>query len=555
MPHNPRLTKALRWSLLPLISLAVLAASGPSEKYFAIAKNLDIFTTLYKEVNTFYVDEVDPGTVMKKGIDEMLSSLDPYTVYIPEDEIEDYRTITTGQYGGIGANIGKRAGRSTVLMPYEGWPAQKAGLLIGDEILEIDGIDLGKRQSQDISKLLKGQAGTKVKLKVKRFGAAQPLTLEVTRERIRIENVPYSGMVAGSTTGYIQLTDFTQDAARDVKKAMLDLKEKGATSIVLDLRDNPGGLLHEANNICNLFLPKDLEIVNTKSKVQDWNKVYRSLSAPVDTGIHVAVLVSDHSASASEIVGGVLQDYDRAVLVGQRTFGKGLVQTTRPLSYNSQLKITTAKYYIPSGRCIQAIDYSHRGDDGSPNRVADSLRVAFKTRAGRTVYDGGGISPDVEIKQEPLTPISASLVSKGIIFDYATEYRAKNASLPNGKAWRMGDQDFADFSTWLKPKEYDYTTKVETSLSELEDYAKKENYFDAIKTEVESLRKRMSHDKDKDLVKNKPEIMVLLEQEILSRYYFEKGYKEASFIHDPELKEALKILNDKTRYRTILAKH
>ncbi len=546
-----RILPALAVAGIGVISLASM--DTPGEKYFEIAKNLDIFATLFKEVNTHYVDDVEPGRLMKTGIDAMLSSLDPYTNYIPEDEIEDYRTMTTGQYGGIGASIGRRNNRPTVLMPYEGWPAQKAGVMIGDEILEIDGQDLAKKPSIDISKLLKGQAGTKLKLKIKRYGKTEPFVVEVPRERIKIDNVPYYGMIEDGI-GYIQLSDFTQEAGREVRKALTELKEKGAKSIVLDLRDNPGGLLHEAVNICNLFLPRDVDVVSTKSKVTDWNKGYKTLAAPVDTDIPLAVLVSGRSASASEIVSGVIQDYDRGVLIGQRTYGKGLVQTTRPLSYNSSLKVTTAKYYIPSGRCIQAIDYSHRGDDGAPTKLADSLRVAFKTQTGRIVYDGGGISPDVDVKPQPLTPIAASLMSKGLIFDFATEYRTQNPTIAAAKDFKVDDAIFNKFSEWLKKKDYDYTTKVETSLSELEEYAKKENYYTEIKDQVDGLRRRMTHNKDQDLQKNKVEIEEILEQEIASRYYFEKGVKESGFDNDPDIKEALKVLKDPKEYNKLLAK-
>jgi carboxyl-terminal processing protease len=535
-----------------LVGVGLLAAR-PAERYFDIAKNLDIFATLYKEVNTFYVDEVNPNTLIKEGIDRMLESLDPYTNYIPEDEIEDFRTMTTGQYAGIGAVIGRRNNIPTVMMNYDGYPAQKAGLLIGDEVLEVDGIELKKRGDEaEITKLLKGQSGTKVKLKIRRFGKPEPFVLELTRERIKINNVPYYGMI-GADVGYIQLKDFNQDAGRDVKKALTDLKEKGAKSIMLDLRDNPGGLLNEAVNICNLFLPKDLDMVATKGKVTEWNKQYRSLSAPVDTSIPVAVLVNNYAASASEIVSGVMQDYDRGVLVGVRTYGKGLVQTTRPLSYNGTLKVTTAKYYIPSGRCIQAIDYSHRSAEGKALVIADSARMAFKTRRGRPVYDGGGVSPDIEIKNPSYTPIAQSLLARGHIFDYATAYRASHPTIATSDKFSIDDAEYAKFTAWLQGKEYDYTTKVESSLTELEEFAKKENYYAEIKDQVDGMRKRMSHNKEHDLAKNKKEIAEALEQEILSRYYLERGIKESSFDSDPQVLEALAVLRNLDRYKAVLA--
>jgi len=535
-------------------SLVVIALSAarPAERYFDIAKNLDIFATLYKEVNTFYVDEVNPNSLIKEGIDRMLESLDPYTNYIPEDEIEDFRTMTTGQYAGIGAVIGRRNNIHTIMMNYEGYPAQKAGLLIGDEVLDVAGIEIKKYIDEgEVTKLLKGQAGTKVKIKIRRFGKAEPFIVELMRERIKINNVPYSGLI-GADVGYIQLKDFNQDAGRDVKKALLDLKEKGATSVILDLRDNPGGLLNEAVNICNLFLPKDLDMVATKGKVTEWNKQYRSLSSPVDTAIKIAVLVNNYSASASEIVSGVMQDYDRGVLVGMRTYGKGLVQTTRPLSYNGTLKVTTAKYYIPSGRCIQAIDYSRRSAEGKALVIADSSRSAFKTRHGRLVYDGGGVSPDVEVRNPSYTPIAQSLLLKGHIFDYATLYRSQHTTILTSDKFSVDEAEYAKFTKWLTTKEYDYTTKVETSLTELEDYAKKENYLADIKDQIDGLRKKMSHNKEQDLAKNKKEITELLEQEILSRYYLEKGIKESSFDSDPQVLEALALLRNADRYKALL---
>jgi carboxyl-terminal processing protease len=554
-PLQPIRTKrrlSLKRSLVLFAGCALLfTAARPNERYFEIAKNLDIFATLFKEINTYYVDEVNPGTLMENAIEKMLEGLDPYTNYIPEDQMEDFRTITTGQYAGVGAIIGRRNNRSTVLMCYEGYPAQKAGLLIGDELVEIDGIDILKKNAAEVTKLLKGQADTKIKVKIKRYGKVELLAVEMKREHIKISNVPYSGMI-GSDVGYIQLKDFNMEAGRDVKKAMVELKEKGATSIMLDVRENPGGLLNEAINICNLFLPKDLDVVSTKGKVSEWNKQYRSLSPPVDTAIPVVVLINGYSASASEIVSGVLQDYDRAVLVGQRTYGKGLVQTTRPLSYNSSVKITTAKYYIPSGRCIQAIDYTNRSAEGAALKIADSLRRAFKTARGRPVFDGGGITPDIDIDIPQATPIAQSLSAKGLLFDYATEYRNKHATLASASAFSLSETEYETFTKWLNGKEYDYTTKVEISLKELEDFAKKENYYSDIHEQIDLVRKKMSHNRVADLEKNKTEIREMLEQEIVSRYYMERGIKEASFDNDVQVQAALGVLRNRAQYKKML---
>ena len=542
-----------RKSALVLLLIGLMAAGTPNEKFFDIARNLDIFATLVKEVNAYYVDDINPNKMIKTGIDAMLNTLDPYTNYIPEDEIENYRTMTTGMYGGIGAVIGRRKERNLILMPYQGFPAEKAGLKIGDEILEIDGFDVRRKNTNDISKLLKGQAGTKVKLLVLKLGKEKPEAIEFTREKIKIDNVPYAGML-DKETGYLQLTEFTSDAGKEVKKAIEELKSKGARQLILDLRDNPGGLLNEAVNISNLFIPKDRLVVSTKGKVAEWVKEYKALNAPFDTEIPVAVLISARSASASEIVSGVLQDYDRAVLIGQKSYGKGLVQTTRPLSYNSQLKVTTAKYYIPSGRCIQAIDYANRASDGTAKKVADSLRMAFKTTNGRVVFDGGGVSPDIEVKREPQASITGSLISKDLIFDFASRYYLNHPTgIPPALEFHLSDAEYNEFVNWLKDKEYDYTTRVETSIKELTSAAQKEKYFEEIKDQLESLKSKMMHNKENDLQKHKNEIREALEQEIVSRYYFDKGVKEASFDDDPEIQEALKVLNDKSRYQKILS--
>lgn len=544
--------KQFRYILIITGLAAFSWAATPSDKYFEIARNLDIFATLIREINATYVDEINPNRLVRSGIDAMLNTLDPYTNYIPEDDIENYRTQTTGLYGGIGAVVGKRKDKNIILMPYNGFPAEKAGLKIGDEILEIDGFDVQKKNPTEISKLLKGQAGTKVKLKVLKLGKNKPEIIEFQRERIKIDNVPYVGMVSPGI-GYIQLSEFTSDAGRDVKKGVEELKNKGANSLILDLRDNPGGLLNEAVNIANLFIPKDQLVVRTKSKVAEWVKEYRALNPSFDTEIPIAVLISGKSASASEIVSGVLQDYDRGVLVGQKSFGKGLVQTTRPLTYNSQLKVTTAKYYIPSGRCIQAIDYSNRSSDGTARKVADSLRVAFKTANGRVVYDGGGVSPDVEIKREPKAAITISLVNKDLIFDYASQYFLNHPTIPKALEFSLSDVEYDQFVNWLKDKDYDYVTRVESTIKDLTSTAQKEKYYDEIKDQLEALRNRMAHNKEHDLIKHKSEIKEILEQEIVSRYYFEKGVKEASFDDDPEVQEAIRLLNDKSKYQGLLS--
>jgi len=523
------------------------------EKYFEIAKNLDIFATLFKEVNTYYVDEINPNDMIRVGIDAMLADLDPYTNYIPEDEIEDFRTMTTGEYGGIGALISKKNGKAVVIMPYKGYSAHKSGLQIGDEIVKIDGVELKDRNPNDIGKLLKGQANSTIQLSVKRYGSADIKEISLKREIIKIDNVPFFGMV-DNEVGYLKLSDFTSGAAKEVKNAISQLKGQGAKKIILDVRDNPGGILMEAVNICNLFIPKDKEVVTTKGKIKELNKVYSALNSPLDTEIPMVVLTSNMSASAAEIVSGVIQDYDRGVLIGQRTYGKGLVQTTRPLSFNSQLKITTQKYYIPSGRCIQAIDYSHRNEDGSVGKIPDSLKVAFKTKNGRVVYDGGGVTPDVDLEQHNLAPITISLISKGLLFDYATVYAYKNPKIATAKAYKMTDAEFADFSKWLQDKQYDYNTQVEKTIEELITHAKKEKYYDDISEQIKSLKAKVSHNKESDVQKFKDEIKVALEEEIVSRYYLQDGIVEASFDSDPDILAAVNVLKDQNKYNKILKK-
>ncbi|WP_162428480.1 S41 family peptidase [Pontibacter pudoricolor] len=533
------------------LGLGLVSFKSDSDRYFEIAKNLDVFATLFKEVNTYYVDEVPPAQMMRTGIDAMLKSLDPYTNYIPEDDIEDFRTMTTGQYGGIGAGIGVHDGKVVIQMPYEGSPAQKAGLTIGDQILKIDGVNVTGKPSAEVSKLLKGQANTPIKLEIKSYGQTKPRTVELLRANITVENVPYIGML-DNEIGYFQLSGFTMDASREVKQAVQKLKEMGAKKIIFDLRDNPGGLLHEAVNISNIFVDKGKDIVSTKGKVKEWNKTYKALDEPLDKSVPLVVLTSSRSASAAEIVAGVMQDYDRAVLVGERTFGKGLVQATRPLSYNSQLKVTTAKYYTPSGRCIQAIDYSHRNEDGSVASIPDSLRVAYKTAGGRVVYDGGGISPDVEVPQTEYSEIARTIVGKGYLFEFANKYKAEHPTIGPAKDFQLSDADYQKFVAFLADKDVSYTTKVEQELVELTDKSKEGKHYDDIKSELDAIRKKVSHNKSNDLQRFRPEIQEMLEAEIASRYYLQKGYIEASFDDDQDIIMAKNVLNDPQKYASYL---
>ncbi len=535
-----------------LFLITSLLAFRYKDRFFEIQKNLDIFATLYKEVNRAYVDEVNPNTLMREGIDAMLMSLDPYTNYIPEDEIEDYRTMTTGQYGGIGATVGSRKGKTLIILPFEGFPADKAKLKIGDEIVQIDEVPLEGKVSSEVSRLLKGQAGTPVTLKIRSYGSNEIRDVTLNRETIRIDNVPFSGMVA-EDVAYVKLTDFTSGAAREVKQALEKLKKDGANKVILDLRGNPGGLLSEAVNISNLFIDRDLEVVSTRGKMIEWNKTYRAINPALDTDVPLIVLINGRSASASEIVAGVVQDYDRGILVGQRSFGKGLVQVTRPLSYNSQLKVTTAKYYIPSGRCIQALDYSNRSEDGSVAKIPDSLRRAFKTvNNGRLVYDGGGIKPDVSLAAPKYQAITQSLLRENLIFEYANHFANQNPSIAEAQKFRLSDSEYQAFVSWVKQKDFDYTSEVENALKELEEAARDEKYLDNIQNQLKALRAQLKQSKEADLLKYKDELKGLLTEEIAARYYLGHGKTEASFNHDPELKAALDLFKDMNRFQSLL---
>ncbi len=523
------------------------------DNYFEISKNLDIFATLFRELNIYYVDETDPGKLIKKGVDAMLESLDPYTNFITESEIEDYRFMTTGQYGGIGALIQQRETQVIVKDPYEGFPAQLSDLRAGDIILEIDGKSTVGKKTDDVSKVLKGQPKTSVKLLIQRTGEKKSFEKIIVRDEIKVKSVPYFSEI-GNKIGYVKLNSFTESASGELKQAFNELKSKNQiTGLVLDLRGNPGGLLNEAVNIVNIFIDKGKEIVSTKGKVSEWDKSYKAINTALDTEMPIVVLVNSGSASASEIVSGALQDLDRGVVLGQRTFGKGLVQTTRPLSYNTQLKVTTAKYYIPSGRCIQSLDYSHHNEDGSVGKVADSLMRPFKTKAGRTVYDGGGILPDIVLEQNKFSNISQSLMNKYLIFDYATEYRVKHETILPVKEFQLDESDFSGLVAFLSDKEYDYVTKSEKALEDLKLNAEKEKYFTEISKEYENLQQKMMHNKKEDLIKNKEEVMRLLKEEIVSRYYYQKGRYEVNLSSDPEIKKAVQILADKPTYNSILA--
>ena len=538
--------------ILVLSVVLAFAFRRPAEKYFDIAKSLDIFATLFKEINAYYVDEVEPQKLIRKGIDGMLESLDPYTDYIPEDEIESFRISTTGQYGGIGALIGIINKKTVVTFPYKDFPAYRSGIKVGDEIISVDGKDVQGKSTSDVSALLKGQPKTEIEIKVRRYGQKNDLTFKIKREKISIDNLAYYGLVE-SEIGYIRLDDFTSGAANEVSSALIELKQKGAKKIILDLRENPGGLLHEAVNVVSLFIPRGEVVVSTKGKVEEWNKTYTTLNSPVDTQIPMIVLVSEGSASASEIVAGSLQDYDRAVLVGKKTFGKGLVQTTRPLAYNSQLKVTTAKYYVPSWRCIQALDYTHRKDDGTVERVADSLKSEFKTKQGRKVYDGGGLDPDVTVEYEPVGTVTSALISSGWVFEFASRYCAENPNQPDLKSFHLTDNDYEKFMKLIKENKFSYSTALERNTKLLIETARKEKYYNELEGQLNLLKNKIDASKSTDMIRFKSEIKQILEEQIAFHYLQNDGQAEVSLPRDKAVLEARRILNDASAYKKILS--
>jgi carboxyl-terminal processing protease len=540
--------KLMLWGIGIFAVFSLAFADG----YFEISKNLDIFATVVRELNNYYVDEIKPGELMTRGIDGMLESLDPYTEYYPESEVEDYKVMLTGQYGGIGALVQERGDYVMISEPYEGFPAMKAGLIAGDIILEVNGTSVKGKTTNDVSKLLKGQANTSVRVLIKREGEPSPFEKTLVREEIKIKNVPYSGMVTDSI-GYIKLSGFTENAAKEVKDAFLNLRDKqGMKFLIFDLRGNGGGLLRESVEIVNLFVDKGSLIVSQKGKIKEMNREHVADKAPVDAKMPIVVLIDKGSASASEIVSGAIQDLDRGIVIGQRSFGKGLVQQTIQLVYNTQMKVTTAKYYTPSGRCIQALDYFHKNPDGKVEKVPDSLMQEYKTKGGRFVYDGSGIYPDIFMEPRKIGPITSTLVSKNHIFDYATGFRIKNPGIPDASKFRFSDEMYNEFLTFMKTRDFDYSTKSEKLLVELKQTTEEEKYFDGIQSEYDALLKKISHDKDADLQKFKPEISQFLEAEIAARYYFQQGRLKATQKTDPELKEAIRILQNKSLYASIL---
>jgi carboxyl-terminal processing protease len=534
------------------LAFTIWAFQGPGEKYFDIARSLDIFATLFKEVNAYYVDDVNPKKLIENGIGGMLEQLDPYTDYIPEEDLEAFSILTTGQYAGVGSLIGIVNKKTVITNPYVGFPAERAGLRVGDELIFVDGTNVQGKPTSAVSALLKGKPKTEVEVTVKRAGQKENLKFKLVREKIKVSNITYYGMV-DTETGYIKLDEFTPGAGKEVEEALSKLKQQGAKSLILDLRDNPGGSLYEAVNIVNVFIPKGKEVVSTKGKVEDWNKTYLTLNNAQDTEIPVAVLTSGGSASASEIVAGSLQDYDRAVLVGQKTFGKGLVQTTRQLAYNAQLKVTTAKYYIPSGRCIQALDYEHRKSDGTVNKFPDSLKREFKTAGGRKVFDGAGLDPDAETVAPTYTSAIVELVGSGLVFDYASKYCGEHPNPNSLKGFRLSDEEYQKFVVWVKEQKFSYSSDLELKAEELIASAKKEKYFEELQSPLKELQNKIESNKNSAWIRFKPEISKIMEEEIAFHYQLAKGQVEVSLDRDLEIIEAKKILSDQAAYKKLLS--
>ncbi|WP_207533562.1 S41 family peptidase [Desertivirga arenae] len=532
------------------LGLAVFSFSF-REDLFLYSKNIDIFASLYKEINLNYVDDINPSTLMKTGVDAMLDSLDPYTEYVQESDIEDYKMkYVSTQYGGIGTSVQNRNGKFIIADTFEGFPAQKSDIRAGDELVQINGVSLKGKLYEQVSSMLKGPKNTPLKITINRTGEGI-LEKSLQREEITQTNVSYSGMVANNI-GYIKLDKFLENSSSEVKVALIEILKNNPEGLVLDLRSNGGGILQEAVKIVNLFVDPNVTVVTQRGRNKEKTISYKTFDGPLAAKLPLVVLINSRSASAAEIVAGSLQDLDRAVVVGQRSFGKGLVQQTFNLPYNSLIKVTVAKYYTPSGRCIQALDYAHRGVDGSVEKVADSLITEYKTKNGRSVFDGSGIYPDVAVNPIKLSPITQTLLSKYYIFDFATSYRKQKPSIGNIKAFKLTEADYDSFITFVADKNIDYSTRTEKLLNELRAEAEKENKLSEVKAELEALKNKVSFSKKNDLTQFKEEVRRILETEIAGRYGFQKGRIEQSFQYDEELKAAAGVLVNRNLLASIL---
>lgn len=537
-----------------LLFFPILSYAQEKQNNFEISKSIDIYNNVLRYLNMNYVDEINPAELNETAINAMLKELDPYTVFIPESEIEDVRLLTMGEYGGIGAIIQYYDDNVHISEPYENFPAHKAGLLPGDAILEINGVNTEKKTVSEVSELLKGQPGSQLTLKIRREGEKNIITKTLTREKIKIDNIPYYTVLDGGIA-YIILNQFTKDAAKELKEAFLKMKSANELKgVVIDLRGNGGGLLNEAIDIVNIFMPKNKLVVYTQGKTPDQNRNYYTKYEAEDTEIPLAILVNESSASASEIVSGSIQDFDRGVIVGQRTFGKGLVQNILPMTYNTQMKVTVSKYYIPSKRCIQEIDYSKKTKNDTLAKN-DTLGPEFKTANGRIVYEGHGIQPDVKIEPEILSTITVHLYAQNMIFKYANKFYREHKTIAPPEEFEITDEIYNDFVNFVEEQDFSYTSESEKDFEELIKTAKLEGYYDNIKEQLDVLEKELRSHKDNDLINNKEEISEILKMEIVGRYYFQKGKIISSLKDDPELNRAVEILldsNGENEYENIL---
>jgi carboxyl-terminal processing protease len=550
-----RIGKTKRILIVPaLLVVAILAfgflMGGQESKDFKLTKNLDIYISLLRELNAFYVDEIDPEKLVHKSIAGMLSTLDPYTSFYPEEDSGDLDFMTTGKYGGFGSLIRKSGDYIQVTNVYKGFPADKSGIRPGDLMLSIDGVSLKGVTSDKASDMLKGEPGTEAEIVIRR--SSGELTKKLRRERIAISAVPYYGMV-DENTGYIRFTNFTQNCIAEVKNALIDLKDKqGAEDLILDLRSNPGGLVNEAVEIVNLFVKPGQEVVSTRGRARQYDAVFRTTKNPVAPDMPVVVLINRASASASEIVAGALQDLDRGIIVGERSFGKGLVQVARPLSYKAQVKITTAKYYIPSGRCIQAVDFSHPNEDGSVGYIPDSLIKTFTTRNGRPVKDGGGIIPDITVPSDMLNRFTSELYVQNMVFDFATEYFWSNPRPAMLDSLKLNERDMERFEAFLGERKFSYRTNSEAMLDELTKSAREEDLFNDNSETIEKLREGLSHTLERDMSVYGADVAELIESELAGRYFYDAGMVQYSLTRDSQVKEAISIAGDKARYQSLL---
>jgi carboxyl-terminal processing protease len=536
-----------------LFLMTVVGLKAQDNNNFKVAKSIEIFSGVMNQLNLNYVDTIHPVQLTQTAITDMLAKMDPYTVYVPEKDMSAFNLMLSGIYGGIGSMIQKQGDYVVITEPYEGFPAQKAGLKAGDKIIDINGKPAKGMSSLAVSKLLKGDPGSHFQLTIQHFGATKDTTLTLTREQIKIPNVPYFGIV-GNDIGYIRLTQFSPNAANDVRNAFISLKENhNIKGVILDLRNNGGGLLNEAVKIANIFVKKGQTIVTTKGKLLSNNMDYKTPGPVLDRKIPLAILVNENTASASEIVSGSMQDLDRGVIIGQRTFGKGLVQNTVALPYGGKIKITIAKYYIPSGRCIQAIDYFDRGKNGGPVRVPDSLTHAFKTADGRVVRDGGGIKPDIVMKPDIFSQVSADLYAQNYIFDFANEFCLHHKSIAPPTQFRISDSTFNQFKKFVLNKGFNYKTETGSLIKRLQQSAKREDYFKALKPTLDSLSHELKVEKKQDIEKHKKQIEEMLRVEIATRYYYQKGKTASALINDDEISKAVKVLNDAGLYNSILS--